>query len=228
MILPERQTDMNKRFKQWINSALDFVFPQHLKCHSCSKEAAVNEYGICSECEAGLAVNPLTERIEFVDEYAAGLFYNDVSKRAVYALKYNGAVYVREFLTHFMCIPADWPIDCIVPVPLHPRREKERGFNQSFILAKSVAERYNINIRAELLKRVRDTSPQVGMNAKLRAKNLNGAFEASPECAGLSVLLVDDVRTTGATLKECASELKKHGAARVHALTACCTPPESN
>ena len=128
---------MNKRFKQWINSALDFVFPQHLKCHSCSKEAAVNEYGICSECEAGLAVNPLAERIEFVDEYAAGLFYNDVSKRAVYALKYNGAVYVREFLTHFMCIPADWPIDCIVPVPLHPRREKERGFNQSFILAKS-------------------------------------------------------------------------------------------
>lgn len=98
---------MNKRFKQWINSALDFVFPQHLKCHSCSKEAAVNEYGICSECEAGLAVNPLAERIEFVDEYAAGLFYNDVSKRAVYALKYNGAVYVREFLTHFMCIPAD-------------------------------------------------------------------------------------------------------------------------
>lgn len=106
---------MNKRFKQWINSALDFVFPQHLKCHSCSKEAAVNEYGICSECEAGLAVNPLAEQIEFVDEYAAGLFYNDVSKRAVYALKYNGAVYVREFLTHFMCIPADWPIDCIVP-----------------------------------------------------------------------------------------------------------------
>ena len=89
---------MNKRFKQWINSALDFVFPQHLKCHSCSKEAAVNEYGICSECEAGLAVNPLAERIEFVDEYAAGLFYNDISKRAVYALKYNGAVYVREFL----------------------------------------------------------------------------------------------------------------------------------
>lgn len=120
---------MNKRFKQLINSALDFVFPQHLKCHSCSKEAAVNEYGICSECEAGLAVNPLAERIEFVDEYAAGLFYNDVSKRAVYALKYSGAVYVREFLTHFMCIPADWPIDCIVPVPLHPRREKERGFN---------------------------------------------------------------------------------------------------
>lgn len=115
---------MNKRFKQWINSALDFVFPQHLKCHSCSKEAAVNEYGICSECEAGLAVNPLAEQIEFVDEYAAGLFYNDVSKRAVYALKYNGAVYVREFLTHFMCIPADWPIDCIVPVPLHPRRER--------------------------------------------------------------------------------------------------------
>ena len=116
-----------------------------------------------------------------------------------------------------MCIPADWPIDCIVPVPLHPRREKERGFNQSFILAKFVAERYNIDIRAELLKRVRDTSPQVGMNAKLRAKNLTGAFEASPECAGLSVLLVDDVRTTGATLKECASELKKHGAARVYA-----------
>ena len=91
-----------------------------------------------------------------------------------------------------------------------------------------MAERYKIDIRAELLKRVRDTSPQVGMNAKLRAKNLNGAFEASPECAGLPVLLVDDVRTTGATLKECASELKKHGAARVYALTACCTPPESN
>ena len=59
---------MNKRFKQWINSALDFVFPQHLKCHSCSKEAAVNEYGICSECEAGLAVKINTVLIPGVNE----------------------------------------------------------------------------------------------------------------------------------------------------------------
>lgn len=218
---------MNEKVKQIIKSTLDFVFPQHLKCHSCSREAAVNEYGICAECEAGLGLNPLAARIEFVDEYAAGLFYNSVSKRAVHALKYNGAVYVCEFLTHFMCIPPDWPVDCIVPVPLHPRRKRERGYNQSFILAKSVAERYNIAVREELLSRVRDTSPQVGMNAKQRAKNLKGAFKASAECAGLSVLLIDDVRTTGETLKECAAELKKQGAKSVYALTACCTPPES-
>ena len=86
---------MNKRFKQWINSALDFVFPQHLKCHSCSKEAAVNEYGICSECEAGLAVNPLAERIEFVDE-SVSYTHLDVYKRQVIAWRIHHVAYVEN------------------------------------------------------------------------------------------------------------------------------------
>lgn len=200
----------------------DVFFPQHLKCHCCNREAVVNEYGICQDCEAKLKYVPELPMIKGVDELKCGLLYTEPARMALVSFKFNGAVYKKEFLTHFMNVPEHWRADFIVPVPLSKKRLKERGYNQSTVLAEEVSKRCGIPVREDLLKRTRETAKQSLMTREQRLKNLRSAFSASDECKGAAIILIDDIKTTGATLFECAGELKKHGAACVYALTACC------
>lgn len=201
--------------------AADFFFPQHLKCHCCNREAVVNEYGVCRDCEIKLKYVPELPKIQGVDELKCGILYTEPARNALVSFKFNGAIYKKEFLAHFMTVPEHWQADCIVPVPLGEKRLKERGYNQSAVLANEVAAKCGLPVRENILERVRETKKQSLMTHDERLKNLRGAFAASDEVKGLSVILIDDIKTTGATLFECAYELKKHGALRVYALTAC-------
>ncbi len=108
--------------------------------------------------------------------------------------------------------------DLLLPVPLHPRRLKARGFNQALLLAQGLTEK---PVAREALIRVRHTVPQVGLNPKERRENVKAAFVvARPELIkGKNILLVDDLFTTGATARECARALNQAGAARVEVLT---------
>lgn len=205
---------------------LDFIFPQHLKCHCCDREANVNSYGICKECEEKLLFSADAGAIEGIDGYAAGLQYNETAKRAMWSFKYHGAVYKKEFLIKHIRIPEEWKFDCLVPVPLHIDRQRSRGYNQSTVLAKAIAERDGLIVREDLLERIRNTPQQANLNQKERLKNVKNAFRAKPECRGMSIVLVDDMRTTGATLRECAAALRKAGASAVYAVTACCSMEE--
>ena len=209
-----------------IKTAADILFPQHLKCHCCDREADVNEYGICRECEAKLKYMPMLPSIDGVDGFHSGQLYLEPARSAMLTFKFSGAIYKKEFFAHFMNVPSDWVADCIVPVPLSGGRLKERGYNQSALLAAEVASKCGLPMREELLKRTRETEKQSLMTHERRLKNLKGAFEASDECSGLGIILIDDIKTTGATISECAKELKKHGAVRVYALTACCAAEE--
>jgi ComF family protein len=104
----------------------------------------------------------------------------------------------------------------LVPVPLHPRRLRERGYNQALELARPLAAALGIPLRHDVLARVRDTPAQTGLDATARRRNLRGAFvaiDALPD----HVALLDDVMTTGATLRECARVLRRAGVARVDA-----------
>ncbi len=205
---------------------LDLLFPQHLKCHCCDREAIVNSYGICKECEDALLFSADAGSIEGIDGYTAGLQYNKPAKRAMWSFKYHGALYKKEFLIRYIEIPREWTVDCLVPVPLHIDRQRRRGYNQSTVLANAIAERGGLTVREDLLERVRNTPQQAHLNQKERQKNVRNAFRASPDCSGLCVALVDDMRTTGATLRECALALKKSGASKVYAITACCSMEE--
>lgn len=207
---------------------LDFLFPQHLKCHCCNREAVVNDYGICKKCEAALLFPADLEKIEGLDGYTAGLQYNKPARLALRSFKYNGKLYKKEFLVRHIEIPADWQFDCFVPVPLHIDRLRKRGYNQSRVLADELSERCGIPVRDDLIERIRNTPQQVHLNRQERLKNVRNAFFASNECKGLSVAIVDDMRTTGSTLRECALELKKHGAVRVYGITACCSMEEKD
>jgi ComF family protein len=108
-----------------------------------------------------------------------------------------------------------------MPVPLHKKRLRQRGFNQALLLAYGISKKYGLTLSFDNLARTRHTKPQVELSGKDRIANVAGAFSLRrPEMlAGRSVVLVDDVFTTGATLNECSRVLKDAGATRVMALT---------
>ena len=112
----------------------------------------------------------------------------------------------------------------VVPVPLHWTRQNWRGYNQAEILAKIAAEVFDFEFTPNIVRRTRFTKPQTQLTRKKRLKNIHGAFALCDDLAkekikGKSILLIDDVWTTGATLKECAKVLKRNGANKVWALT---------
>jgi ComF family protein len=141
----------------------------------------------------------------------------------VYALKYRGVRASAPRLAEFMAAHlsnTSISADLIVPVPLHRRRERKRGYNQSELLAKGIAERTGIPVATSVLTRTRDTRPQVTMkNPDERRENIAGAFECVGDVAGKHVLLIDDVVTTGATIAACSTPLRAAGVTSIWALS---------
>jgi ComF family protein len=103
----------------------------------------------------------------------------------------------------------------VIPVPLAPRRESERGYNQAALLAERLAKALDVPLRPRWLARVRPTKPQTELTAAERRTNVREAFRGSPRVWGRHALLVDDILTTGATAAECARALRRAGARRV-------------
>jgi len=112
-------------------------------------------------------------------------------------------------------------VDLIVPVPLHRKRLRWRGFNQAVLLARQIARAYEIPIDIFLLERHKETTAQTQLSEEERRRNVRGAFALNPDrsAAGLKVLLVDDVYTSGATANECSRTLLRNGVERVYVLT---------
>ena len=146
---------------------------------------------------------------------------------AIHALKYAGEGELAPSLTRFLRAAAmrdPWPailagLDGIVPVPLHENRLSERGYNQSELLADSLAQETSVPVLKGAIARVRETPSQVGLSARDRAENVKDAFRVvSTQVRGRSLLLVDDVSTTGSTMRECAQALRAAGAGRVFGL----------
>lgn len=152
--------------------------------------------------------------------------YDGTIKEAIHRFKYNGIrplvhPFVDLMINVFKEMVVQFPVDLLVPVPLHKRRLRERGFNQALLLARELSKRSGILYDARTLIKVNDTAVQINLKKKERKKNLIGAFAITDRLAieGRMVLLVDDVYTTGATLDECARTLRKGGAKGVAAIT---------
>jgi len=114
-----------------------------------------------------------------------------------------------------------WGLEAIVPVPLHPRRRRERGFNQAQVIAAELARLKGIESVDDALVKVKNVPPQTSLPARDRRRNIRGAFRVkkNEKIKGRTILLLDDVYTTGSTLRECSLALKKSGAKDVRALT---------
>ncbi len=142
------------------------------------------------------------------------------------AFKYGRAVWLTPDFAAMLeaCVRAQWPntrFDAVVAVPLHPRKRRERSYNQSQRLASALARRLKTQDMSRVLCRVRPTTTQTGLNARQRRANVRDAFAARHRdwIEGRVFLLVDDVMTTGATLNACSRALKKAGARETHAVT---------
>ena len=182
-------------------------------CRRCGAPTAFEVYG-CNECR---------DKDFGFDGAQAPLRYEGVGKELVHALKYKSYLRVVEkVMAPLMTNLFDGDrFDAVVPVPLHRSRLVKRGFNQAELMAKGVAGRINVPV-LDKLKVVRRTRDQVELSADARRANVAGAYASRGPVVG-TILLVDDVFTTGATLSECATALKKAGAGEIHALTLCRT-----
>jgi len=142
--------------------------------------------------------------------------YDFPADRLIHALKYGHQLAVARWLGERLGdLLARHPCDLVLPLPLHPERLRERGFNQSAEIARPLARALGKPLALETLLRTRATPPQADLALKDRARNVRGAFECIEEISGKCILLVDDVMTSGATLNEAARILKLHGASRV-------------
>jgi len=191
--------------------------PAH--CSRCGRpfQTSLASVHTCATC--------LEKTPAFDQALAAGLFQGAL-RSAIHDFKYRARVELVSPLAKFMTRELSAPffppeLDLILPVPLHWRRLRERGFNQALLLARTLYRAWKDRIRFDILRRIRWTEPQVNFSGQERRRNVLRAFAVSnPEIVlDKSVILVDDVFTTGATANECARVLKKAGAASVMVLT---------
>jgi ComF family protein len=144
----------------------------------------------------------------------------------IHQFKYGKKVMLRRPLgllgaAHLHAFATGFGADLILPVPLHIKRLRERGFNQAILIGEVFSEKWGVALSRNNLRRIRWTEPQVNLGAAERAANVKGAFavDSANEITGKKVFLVDDVYTTGSTAKECSRVLMKAGAASVAVLT---------
>jgi competence protein ComFC len=230
--------------KKWFNAAIGFFYPEI--CQYCRQERATPDEGfICAECRKNLKwieapfcdrcglpfsgdistvfvcsnCNDLT--LHFRKARSAVLF-EEIIVEVIHRYKYNQALWFERFLANCLVERAapelrKEPWDVIVPVPLHPRKEKEREFNQAERLARQLSRASGIPMSKRILRRVEPTRTQTRLTRKERLENVRKAFALFPgtHLNGQRIVLIDDVFTTGATSSSCAKVLRDAGAADV-------------
>lgn len=142
-------------------------------------------------------------------------------QKLIHGIKYHNmpeiAFWIGQMLGEEMSrAQAYWPADVLVPVPLHPKRLRRRGYNQSAWFARGLSEKLKLSVREDMLVRTVNTRSQTGMNKTRRWENVRDAFACLGNVSGLRVVLTDDVLTTGATLEACGKALLKAGASTVN------------
>lgn len=182
-------------------------------CPSCSLPypAEVTPDHLCEEC---LRDPPAFERA-----LAVGLF-DGVLREAIHRFKFRGAIGLDRVLaslihSQYISELQSFGAHLLVPVPLHSSRLKQRCYNQSLLLSRRLGKVLGIAVASRALRRTRETGEQQGLSGKERRANLRGAFEATRIVEGRRVVLLDDVMTTGATVRECSRVLKRAGAEQV-------------
>ncbi len=215
---------------------LDLLFPRRCVgcrslgtwlCLDCRQTIALIEPPFCPRCGRPSQSDRVCALCRHSPPSLAGIrsvgYHEGVLREAIHQFKYRDVRGLAEPLGELLAgyvLEHPLPADVVVPVPLHPARLADRGYNQSALLARELGRRVGLPVVEESLLRVRHTRQQVGLSAEERRENVAGAFACGDDrLAGRRVLLIDDVYTTGATLNACGEALADAGAASVWGLT---------
>ncbi len=226
----------------------DLLFP--IRCPVCDKPVPYHRLktGICTDCYKKIPIigehacykcgRQLTdERKEWCEDcvkrrhghyYEQGMVlcsYDDVMRESIYRLKYAqrkeyATVYGRYMARRFGSVLRSLGANSIVPVPLHPKRQRERGYNQAAVLAETIGRACGIPVYTDYISRVRNTPPLKSMTPDQRQNNLKKAFKIRRNDVKLGVtIVIDDIYTTGSTIDAIAEVLMEAGALRVYFMT---------
>lgn len=239
------------RGKYLINTIIDIIYPRRcpvcggiaiprgsLACTFCSSKLKRIEEPRCKKCS-----KPIDSEIEefchdcknknyhYVNGFSLWI-YDECMKKSIADFKYHGRreygeFYVQELMKRFYNDIVDIAPDILVPVPIHKSKLNKRGYNQADILAKGIGEVLNVPVLSHLLRRDKNTLPQKQLNDKERLRNLEKAFTFDDEVrmrynrAIQTVLLVDDIYTTGSTIEACTNILIRNGIKKVYFVSIC-------
>jgi len=235
------------------NTILEVFYPENLDCAICNnkiKDKAIN--GVCAFCmdflplinsnfckRCGKPKDDTGEScaecdgVQYYFERAVSVFeYSTAVQRLIYRFKYRSETHLSRVLGNFMAQrlseQKDWKYDAIVPVPLHKKRQSERGFNQALLLTSNISQTLDIPLIENILHRTKQTLVQAGLGRHERFSNLKNAFSVgdNSKIKGKSIVLVDDIYTTGSTVNECSRALIDAGAIKVYVLTLATGRPE--
>jgi len=218
------------------NQLFNLLFPPHCVicncggawlCADCQEQFAPVGPPVCECCGDPVASGRLCLRCQAkplaIDGVRSVYQFEGTLRDTLHEFKYNGMKILAHPLGRLM---GDYvrlnpvSVDVVVPVPLHRRRLRQRGYNQSALLAREVARGHGLPMDTMSLVRQRETAPQVSLGASERRTNVQGAFVCiTGALREKNVLLIDDVCTTGSTLEACAAALYQAGVVSVHALT---------
>ena len=229
---------------RWIDTALAIAYPEQCQlceqhsataaqgyvCRSCQKSLRPTKPPWCHQCGLPVSANQppdapclnCRETDRQFHQARAAFTAQGPMREIIHRYKYDQHEFFEPLLKQ-CCLQATLPspttYTALIPIPLHPTKERERGFNQADRLAAFFAKLFDIPINAGLLKRVRFTETQTHLSRSQRLRNLRGAFVCSNSTCEGRFLLIDDVMTTGATASAAAHALKKAGAQQVDVLT---------
>lgn len=224
---------------------LDLLFPKRCVqckkfgsyiCTNCFASIVFTDVMVCTVCQKqaiGGITHPVCQTRYSIDGVFPSLIYKGVVKKLVYVFKYPP--YLKDLKTQLVDLFYEGIIQkeqffsllnyssLFVPIPLYPGKFRKRGYNQSLLLAEGLAKRFDVDF-SDCLKRIKQTNTQVGLTKEEREKNITGAFVLKSDAALLikkyhTIFLIDDVVTSGATLREAAKIFKKAGCKNVWGLT---------
>jgi len=224
--LPHQNTDQNKItvktcLKNIRNVVYSLLFP--LYCPSCDEHLEDGRGWLCLECWKSLTrpERGRWQKFKSLRKHTVkvAFLYNDVTRILVNQMKFNGRVDIADTIGerlayHFGNLTTDYRLKGVVPVPLHPVRIRERGYDQNVAIASSFGQQLDIPVLPNLIKRVRNTRPQSRLSNNERLINLQGAFqpvEKTTKTKSGTVILLDDVIHTGATVIGCMDALTEAG-----------------
>lgn len=200
-------------FDAALRGLFDLLAPR--TCPGCDLALDPGEDGFCGACEPLLEPLPETETRNAA--YAFGGPLADAIRRVKYGRRTDHVAPLARLLAS-SCASYAGRVDAVVPIPLHPLRLRDRGFDQAALLAGPVARSLGARLADGALVRLRDTPAQAGLAMRARADNVRGCFSARVPRGVARVLVIDDVRTTGATFADAARALREAGVIEIHAM----------